>query len=421
MRKKKIWYFHHYATPPNMTGLNRPHDFGAKLKREGYSFRVFSASYHHYSDLNVIGDKSLYLVNNDSEIPYIFVNTPTSANKGVKRVFNMLEYYRNLFKVAKKYSLEDGRPDLIIASSPHPLTMVAGIKIANKFNIPCVSEVRDFWPEVFFLGDKLKEKGLIGKALLKGENWIYKKSDAIIFLKAGDTDYLKEKKWTTQQGGNVDLNKCHYINNGVNIDNFNHQINSNILHDEDLDNDKFKVVYVGAIRPVNNVGSILNAAKLLQEKKKIQFIVYGTGNELISLKERVKEEKLTNLVLKGYVEKKYIPYILNKSSVNLLNYSQEKYNWSRGNSSNKLFEYMASGRPIISNVKMGYCLLEKYECGLTVKDYSAESLADDILKVYMMNEKDYTKMSNNARQAAIDFDYSNLSNKLKRVIGNVIK
>ena len=36
------------------------------------------------------------------------------------------------------------------------------------------------------------------------------------------------------------------------------KMNSNILADEDLNSGKFNVVYTGAIRPVNNVGNILD-------------------------------------------------------------------------------------------------------------------------------------------------------------------
>src|SRR5690625_6806467 len=85
--------------------------------------------------------------------------------------------------------------------------------------------------------------------------------------------------------------------------------------------------------------------------------------------------------MKGFVDKQFIPNILSKSSVNILNYSQTKYNWSRGNSSNKLFEYMASGKPIISTVKMGYSIIDKYRCGFELENSTPEELAATILKI----------------------------------------
>ncbi|MBG9814570.1 glycosyl transferase [Bacillus endophyticus] len=418
--KKNVWIFHHYATPPTMNGFTRPFNFGKYFNKFDYETTVFSASYLHFSDINLINDKELYKVDNESGIPFVFIKTTSSANNGLKRVINMVEFYRNLFKVVNLYIKDNKKPDLIIASSPHPLVMAAGIKIAKKLGVPCVCEIRDFWPEVFFMGGKLKERSILGRLLIKGEHWIYKNSDALVFLKEGDTNYLKEKNWTVEQGGDIDLNKCYYINNGVDIETFNQQINSNLLKDQDLLNDKFNVVYTGAIRPVNNVGNILDAAKLLREYKDIQFLIYGEGNQLEDLRERVLNEGLTNVKMKGYVDKKYIPYVLSKSSVNILNYSQTKYNWSRGNSSNKLFEYMASGKPVISTVRMGYCPLERYKCGLSLEKDTPEALAKAVLDIYKMADNDYNQMSINATNGAKDFDYKVLARKFNTIMENLI-
>jgi len=413
---KNIWVFHHYATPPTMNGFTRPYNFGVNLSKVGYKMKVFAASYLHFSDINLINNNELYITNNETEIPFVFVKTPSSSGNGVGRILNMISYYKNLFKVTKEFFKKGEKPDLIIASSPHPLAMVAGIKIAKKLGVPCISEIRDFWPEVFFMGGKLKEDSIIGRLLVKGERWIYKKSDALIFLKEGDYTYITDKKWDISQGGDIDLEKCHYINNGVNIDDFNQQIVDDRLEDDDLNNGKFNVVYAGAIRPVNNVGNILDAAKLVKDNEEIQFLIYGDGNQLESLKKRVIDEKITNIKMKGYVDKKYMPYVLSKSSVNILNYSQSKYNWSRGNSSNKLFEYMASGKPIISTVKMGYSLIEKYDCGVSLEEDTPEALAKAVLKIYNMSNDRYNKISENAKMGAIDFDYEELTKKLISVM-----
>jgi glycosyltransferase involved in cell wall biosynthesis len=416
---KNIWTFHHYATPPTMNGLARPYNFGVNLNNENYKTTVFAASYLHFADINLINDGTPYIVEDHSDVSFVFVNTPSSAKNILARVKNMASYYINLFNVTKKYSDINGKPDLIIASSPHPLALVAGIKIAKKFNVPCICEIRDLWPETIFAFGKSKERSILGKLLIRGEYWIYKRADELIFLKEGDTDYLKERKWTIEQGGDIDINKCHYINNGVDIKEFNQQIDNNILYDQDLLDCKFNVVYTGAIRPINNIGNILDTAKLLEEHQNIQFLIYGDGNQLDILKKRVMDEGLKSVKIKGYVDKKYIPYVLSKSSINILNYSQTKYNWSRGNSSNKLFEYMASGKPIISTVKMGYCPLEKYKCGLSLKDDTPEELASTILKIYNMEENAYHEMAENAKKGAEDFDFKVLSKKLISLINHL--
>lgn len=420
-KEKKLWVFHHYATLPNQNGHIRPYYFGNRLKKYGYFMTVFSASYLHFSDRNLINDDRKYAINTDFEIPYVFINTPSSKAGGFSRIRNMLGYSSRLFSISKEIAEAHGKPDVILASSPHPFAMIAGILIARRLGVPCICEIRDLWPEAIFMVSKLSEKGIIGKLLTAGEHWIYKNADALIFTKEGDVDYLIEKGWDIAQGGDIDLRKCHYINNGVDLESFNSMANENVIDDPDLQDEKFKVVYTGAIRPLNNVGAILNAAKLLKNKSEIQFLIYGEGNQLEELKTRVTEENITNVKLKGFVEKKYIPYILSRSSINLLNYSQIQYNWSRGNSSNKLFEYMASGKPIISTVKMGYNPLDHYACGISLENNTAIELASAIKEIHSMPKKEIEKMGNNARIGAKHFDYTLLTEKLVDVIEGVSK
>ena len=417
---KKVWIWNHYATNMFFDQAGRHYWFSKYLIENGYKPTIFCASTNHFSDKNIDTKGKKYCVDSVKDIPFVFVNTPDYKGNGRKRIINMLTFYRNLFHVAKEYARLNGKPDVILASSVHPLTLVAGIKIAKRLGIKCICEIRDLWPEAIFYFNKSNENSLLGKTLVKGEHWIYRKADALIFTKEGDTDYIKEKKWDVEQGGDIDLQKAHYINNGVDIEAFNKNINENKLEDPDLESGKFNVVYVGAIRPVNNVGAILDVAKLLRDYTDISFLIYGDGNQKEILENRVRDENISNVKIKGYVNKKYIPYILSKSSVNLLNYSNTQYNWTRGNSSNKLFEYMASGKPIISTVKMGYSLIKKYQCGVELESGSPEDLAQAILEIKNMPAEEYELLGENAKKGAENFDFKILTEKLIDVINDVV-
>ena len=287
------------------------------------------------------------------------------------------------------------------------------MKIAKKLKVPCVCEVRDFWPEVFFYGNLIKEKGLIGRILLWGERRIYEKADRLLFLKEGDHTYITERKWDIDNGGKVDMSKCSYVNNGVDIELFDKRILESDYEDEDLNSGKFNVVYCGTIRPVNNIGMLLDVAKLVPD---VNFLIYGTGNCVDDLKARIQNEKIKNVTLKGYVDNKYVPAVLSKSSLNILNYSGTAYNWSRGNSSNKLFEYLASGKPVLSTVKMGYDIIEKYSCGYSVEECTPENIADAIKRIKTLPEADYKQMCENARIAAADFDIPILANEYIKIL-----
>lgn len=417
--KKKIWIWNHYATDMFFNKGGRHYWFAENLNKNGYETTIFCANTRHNTEEVIDLNNKKYLIKTANDIPFVFVQTTPYTGNGMSRVKNMVWFYKNLFPVAKEYAKKYGKPDVILASSVHPLTLVAGIKIAKKFGIPCICEVRDLWPEAIFAFDKAKEKSLLGRILVAGEYWIYRNADALIFTKEGDTDYIKEKKWDTAQGGKIDLNKCFYINNGIDIEAFNQNIDEYVIDDEDLNSEKFNVVYAGSIRPVNDVGKILTAAKLLKDQQDIQFLIYGDGNQRPMLEQRIIDEGLTNVKMKGFINKKYIPYILSKASVNLLNYSQTQYNWSRGNSSNKLFEYMASGKPVISTVKMGYSIIEKYQCGIELEKGTPQELADAILKFKNMNKNEYNMIGQNAKKGAENFDFKELTKKLIDIIEGV--
>lgn len=393
--------------------------FAENLLKHEYEPTIFCANTRHNNDEIVNIERGKFKTAIKNKIPFVFIKTYPYSGNGKDRIKNMISFYKNLFSVSKEYSKKAGKPDVILASSVHPLTLVAGIKIAKKFGIPCICEVRDLWPEAIFAFNKSKEKSILGRTLVAGEHWIYKNANALVFTKEGDTDYIKEKKWDTGQGGKINLDKCFYINNGIDIEAFNQNIKDFVVDDPDLNSDKFNVVYAGSIRPVNDVGKIVSAARLLKDQSDIQFLVYGDGNQRQMLEQQIKDEGLTNVKMKGYINKKYIPYILSKANVNILNYSQTQYNWARGNSSNKLFEYMASGKPVISTVKMGYSIIDKYNCGLELEKSTPEDLATAILKIKNMSVEEYKTIGQNARKGAEDFDFNILTKKLIDVIESV--
>lgn len=414
--KENVWIFNHYATNMLEKKGGRHYWFAEELIDHGYGVTIFCASTRHINKENIDTGSKKYKVNSLNKIPFVYVKTTDYKENGWYRFKNMYNFYKNLFPVSKEFVKSFGKPEVIIASSVHPLTMVAGIKVAKKLGIPCICEIRDLWPEAIFKFNKAKEKSWLGRLLISGEKWIYENADALIFTKEGDTDYIKEKSWDIYQGGKIDLNKAYYINNGVDIANFDNSIKENIIKDEDLHSSKFTVVYAGAIRPVNNVENIINAAILLEKYEDIQILIYGDGNEKEIMEKKIKSAALTNVKLKGFVSKEFIPYILSKSSVNILNYSQNQYNWKRGNSSNKLFEYMAARKPIISTVKMGYSILEKYKCGIEIEDSTPKELAEAIIRIKNMDEEEYKKMGRNGRRGVKDFDFKVLSKKLIDVI-----
>lgn len=414
---QNVWIWNHYATNMFFDQAGRHYWFAENLIKEGYKPTIFCASTNHFSDNHIDTNEKQYSTDSVNDIPFVFVNTPEYKGNGKKRVLNMISFYRGLFKTAKMYAELNGKPDVILASSVHPLTLVAGIKIAKKFDIPCICEIRDLWPESIVAYGSLKRNSLIAKLLYQGEKWIYKKADRIIFTMEGGKDYIVDKKWNSLSCGPINIKKVFYLNNGVDLDQFNKNKANHSIKDLDLSSDKFKVIYTGSIRAVNDVEYLVEIAKQLKilHEKDVELLIYGDGPERERLVHKCKEENLENIKFKGRVPKQNIPFILSKANLNILHFQQnsiKKY----GASLNKLFEYFASGKPVMSDCEFGYDLIKRYKCGFVIDKSSPENLAKEIINIKELDSLEYETLCNNSLRASIEYDYKNLTGQLIKII-----
>lgn len=413
----KIWIFNHYATNMFFEGAGRHHSFAKYLTRMGYEVTIFCANVvHNREDIININDNSLFCDKEGQDgVNYTFIKTRPYTGNGLERIKNMFDYLINVKKVAKKKIQEGIGPDIIIASSVHPLALVAGIQVGGKNNIPCICEVRDLWPETFVEFGMIKRKSLIAKILYRGERWIYEKADQLIFTIPGGADYIKDKHWEDY----VDLSKVHYINNGVDLEVFNFNKETYKIEDADLmNNDFFKVVYAGSIRAANQVEVFVEIAQYYKEKgvDDIKFILYGDGDQRDKIELKCKEMQLENIIFKGRVDNKYIAHILSCGDLNIV--TDKKNNLGKyGVSWNKLFEYMASGKPTVANYDMGnYNLIEEYDIGIAKEFDTIVDFANAIIDIKKLSEEKYNQLCKNARKSAQEYQYANLTKKLDNVI-----
>lgn len=410
--KKNIWIINHNAIPPSMGGLVRHTYFSKYLNNSGYTTKLFTSSKIHNSSINMIKDNSLFIEKIIDGVEYTFIKTCDYKRNGFNRIRNMLEFTHNVKKAVKYFD----KPDIIYTSSPDPLTVAASIRLAKNYKIPCITEIRDLWPESIVSYNKISKRNPIIKILYKLEKWMYKNSDKLIFTMEGGRDYIIEKGWENE----VDLNKIYNINNGVDIEEFKYNKEHYKIDDLDLSNEnKFKVIYTGSIRKVNNLKAIINTAKYIKEKEfnEILFLIYGDGNEKEGLNRQCEKENISNIIFKGRVEKKYIPYILSKADINLYHWEQTPL-MRFGSSGNKLFDYLASGKPIISTNLSNYDLIEKHNVGINCINQTPEEIAKGIFKLYNSSDKQYNLMCKNALNLSSHFDYKKLTNNLINIIEN---
>lgn len=414
--RKNIWIINHYASEMYRSGGGRHHWFARELQKKGYNVLIVCSNVYYTSSTEKIpvDRNGIKLLERDG-VEYAFVDTSTYERNDLRRVRNILDFYFNVQKKQKQIQ-QILKPDVIVASSVHPLTCVAGIKIAKKIGVPCIAEIRDLWPDELIRDDGMNENGLPAKMLFRIEHWIYKKADAIIFTQEGGRDYIRDRKWDLESGGSIDLNKVYYINNGVCLEEFDKNLQIYKVDDPDLSDDSFKVIYAGAIRQTNGIDRLLDIGKKLSDYPQIKLLIWGDGDQVPHIKQRIEDEAIHNVYYKGRVEKKYIPYILSRSNINILNYKSGN-SFYYGCSNNKFFEYLAAGKPILCTVKMNYSIIDAYNCGIETEN--DQEILNEIIKLYQGGVDAKKEVEKNVRNAAYEFDFCNHTVKLIEIIKNV--
>ena len=418
---KTVWILNHYAGYMFVVGGGRHFYMAKYLKANGFNPVVFCSNYEHFMKKNCVENDGLWVETTEpsTEVPYVFVKTREYSDNGKQRVLNMADFYRGILKTAKQYAKKNGVPSVIYASSVHPLTLVAGIKIAKHFGIKCISEVRDLWPEsIVAYSTRWKRTSPLMRILYAGEKWIYKKSDYVIMTWPGGYDYIKEQGW--QQV--IPESKVIHISNGVDLGPYKEYERENYYEDDVLKRENCKsFVYTGSVRKVNNLILLVQAAEVLKQRNAegMQIVVYGDGDELEPLKKEVEDKGLDNIVFQGRVPKQSIPSILSQSYVSILHNSStslDKY----GQSQNKLFEYLAAGRPILMTYSVGHSVIRQYQCGMELDAQTSDEIANAIIELCNLPDEKYKEYCHNAGMCSEMFDYKALCNQLIDIINKCI-
>lgn len=409
-----IWFLNHYAIPPSLGGLNRHYYFSKYLRQAGHTVKIFTASKIHNTDINLIPGRELVREQEMDGVPYTYVRTSDYKSSGLARIWNMLQFPLNLQRACKRYP----PPDIIYTSSPNPFAAAAAIRIAKRLRVPCIVEIRDLWPESIVEYQGRSRKHLAILALYRLEKWIYQKADKLIFTIEGGADYIREQGWDKD----MDMQKIHHINNGVDLEEFDRNAAEHQLDDPDLHNpDTFKVIYTGSIRPVNDLALLVDTAEALQAmgEDRIQLLIYGDGSEREALEQNAKARGLDNIIFKGFVDGKYIPFVLAQADSSLIHGKQTNI-MRFGSSPNKLFVYLAAGKPILSDLVCAYDIIEQYQCGYISKEQSADALANAVLHLFWMDEQERLEMGNRARTAAEAYQYPVLSPQLEAILKDTV-
>ena len=408
---KNIWLVNKYAMPPQYESRLRTIKFAHYLQKMGYKVTIFGSSVMHNMDLDLIKDVSKYIERQYDDLNFVHIKScKYKKTAGISRIWSDIQFHYRLVKIAPKME----KPDVVVATTT-PLFANPILNYCKKHGIKYITESLDWWPDDFVDFGLVSAKNPVMKYLFWRAKKNYVESDATVISCKGCHQYFVDKKWDKEQGGPVDLAKVYYINNGVDLSDFNAWKGQYIIDDEDLKTNKKLVIYLGSIRYANNIIQLIKAVECLKNRKDTLFLLYGDGEDREPLIKYCEEHQLTNVKFKDkWIAPKYVPYVLSQSYLNILNYTAHfgKY----GISSSKMFQYMAAGKPIVCNVNIIYSDIVANNIGVCHDMKDEQDYADAIESILDLPETVYNAMCERAREAVKEYNYPYLTKQMADVI-----
>jgi len=305
--------------------------------------------------------------------------------------------------------------DVIFATST-PLTIaIPAVYAARKKKIPMVFEVRDLWPELPIAIGALKNP-LLCMLARKLELWAYKNADAVVALSPGIKSGVIASGYAAS---NVAV-----IPNSSDNENFIY--NARAAHQFRAERawlgDSPLLVYTGTIGKINGVGYLVELAKeLIQRRSDVRIIIIGSGAEQDYILSAARKSGVynVNLFLENPVPKYEMPAVLSAATMAAALFIDLPE--MRSNSSNKFFDALASGTPLLTNYG-GWMheLVTTHSCGLPMWQKPVAEVAK-VLDLRIHDDEWLKKASCQSRILAEEYFCRNvLAGNLIEVLQSVV-
>jgi len=360
----KIIYIHQYFKTPSEPGGTRSFWIAKELLKNGHDVTMLTTSTVITASKEIReidGIKVIYF-----KVPY---NQKMSISARIKSFFSFM-------CKATIALIDEKNIDLVIATST-PLTVgVPCLFLKWLKKTPYVFEVRDLWPEVPIQMGALKNPVLRWMAV-QLEKTIYKNALHIIALSPGMKKGVLKYEPTS---------KISMIPNMAKIDAFwPREKDYDLMLQLGLSKESFKVIHFGALGLANGAMTIVESAKLLNDKSNIEFIFIGEGSTGDELIKECQKNDLKNVHFLGKFPMAKTSQIVNLSDISIVSFMDLPILYT--NSPNKLFDSLSAGKPIIVN-SAGWTkdLVEHNNCGFYVNPHKSKELADRILYLQLNPE-----------------------------------
>jgi glycosyltransferase involved in cell wall biosynthesis len=341
---------------------------GQALKEHGIQVDIVSSSWFHKYINPPVVTQGLETQDIDG-LKYHWIRTAPYKGRGIHQVRNQFEFVAKTLRYAGRLSRH--KPDIVVASSPHPFVVYPAVSIARRTNARFFYEVRDLWPAI------LLELGNFGKrhpyilANKAAEAYAVKRAEKVLSVKPGDYEYFSQEYALTED-------RFSYVPNGFLPDSSPSRAPDPI---EKL-RQRYDIVvgYAGAVSSYYSLEDMVELADQFRDRPEVGFVVVGGGNRERAIRELSESKQLTNFHMIGKIPKQEVPATLQLFDicyVGLEDLDIHKY----GISCNKIYEYMYAAKPILGSYVAGHDPIIAAGCGISVKPGNPQQLRAALLEL----------------------------------------
>ena len=357
-------------------GGTRHHEFARALAERGHKVTVIASPVSYLTGLrSTPQETSNEKKEGDESVVILRTHTTLFLHKSfVQRILAFISFMFSSYFIG----LGVKNVDLVWGTSPPIFQGVTAWLLARFKRVPFILEVRDLWPTFAIAIGVLKNRALINLSLWL-ERFLYRRADLVMVNSPGFVAHV------TERGARL----VELVPNGADPEMFEPLDNGEAFRAANHLEDKFVVIYAGAHGMSNDLGVVLEAARILQNRSTdpgVMLTFIGDGKDKVMLQERAAKMGLTNVLFLPPIPKTGMGRALAGANACLAILKPiEEYKTTYPN---KVFDYMAAGRPIVLAIDGAIKeVIEAAGCGVFVKPGDPNALAEAILSLSADRER----------------------------------
>lgn len=355
--------------PERNAPATRVHEHACYWVKAGHDVTVVTCAPNFPEGVVFPGHRNRwYAVEEIDGIRVVRVKTFITANEGVVlRTLDYLSFMASGFLAG----LFQGKPDVVIATSPQFFSAVAGWALAGARRKPFIFELRDLWPASIAAVGAMNGSGAL-RLLERLELFLYRRAAVVVPV----TEAFKED--LVCRG--IPAEKISVVINGVDLPRYAPRPRDPELAEAAGLNGHFVVGYVGTHGMAHALEKVLDAAERVRHLTDVRFLFVGGGAGKARLVEEAERRELPNVVFLPPQPKDAMPRVWSLCDVALVHLKDTPVFGTVIPS--KIFEAMGMGLPVLIASPRGEAggIVEGEGAGMWVPPEDPAALAGAVLR-----------------------------------------